>query len=71
MSNHLSTQIIEHKKNNMTYADGNADLGLVIDWFLVFNAIFSNISAISLRPVLVVEEAEVPGENHRAWASNW
>jgi hypothetical protein len=31
---------------------------------LVFNAIFSNISAISWRPVLVVEEAGVPGENH-------
>jgi hypothetical protein len=27
-------------------------------WFLVFNATFSNISAISWRPVLVVEEAE-------------
>jgi hypothetical protein len=34
-------------------------------WFLVFNATFSNISAISWRPVLVVEEAGVPGENHR------
>ena len=34
---------------------------------------FSNISAISWRPVLVVEEAGVPGENHRPWpwASNW
>jgi hypothetical protein len=42
------------------------------DWFLVFNATFSNISAIiSWRPVLVVEEAGVPGENHRPWASNW
>jgi hypothetical protein len=30
----------------------------------VFNATFSNISAISWRPVLVVEEAGVPGENH-------
>jgi len=29
----------------------------------VFNATFSNISAILWRPVLVVEEAEVPGEN--------
>jgi len=27
----------------------------------VFNATFSNISAISWRPVLVVEEAGVPG----------
>ena len=29
-----------------------------------FNATFSNISALSWRPVLVVEEAGVPGENH-------
>ena len=39
--------------------------------FIVFNATFSNISAISWRPVLVVEEAGVPGESHRLWASNW
>ena len=45
--------------------------GLVLVWFLVFNATFSNISAISWRPGLVVEEAGVPGENHRPWASNW
>jgi hypothetical protein len=32
---------------------------------------FSNISAISCRPVLVVDEARVLGENHRPWASNW
>jgi hypothetical protein len=31
---------------------------------------FSNISAISWRPVLVVEEAGVPGDNHRPLASN-
>jgi hypothetical protein len=37
---------------------------------LVFNVTFSNISAISWRPVLVVEEAGVPIENHRPWASN-
>ena len=40
-------------------------------WFLVFNATFSNISAISWRPALVVEEAGVTGENHQPWASNW
>ena len=33
--------------------------------FLVFTATFSNISAISWQPVLVAEEAGVPGENHR------
>jgi hypothetical protein len=39
-----------------------------IYYFWCFNATFSNISAISWRPALVVEEA---GENHRPWASNW
>ena len=29
------------------------------------------LSTISWRPVLVVEEAGVPGENHRPWTSNW
>jgi hypothetical protein len=38
--------------------------------FLVLNSTFSNISDISWQPVLVVEEAGVPGENHRPWASN-
>ena len=47
-----------------------AKTGDLID-FLVFNATFSNISAISRRPVLVVEETGVPEENHRPWASNW
>ena len=43
----------------------------LIDWFIVFNATFSNISAISWRPVLIVKEAGVPEENHQPWASNW
>jgi hypothetical protein len=46
------------------------DLILIFD-FWCFNTTFNNISAISWRPVLVVEEAGVPGENHRLWASNW
>ena len=37
---------------------------------LVFNATFSNISAISWRPGLVVEETIVPGVNHQPWESN-
>jgi hypothetical protein len=47
----------------------------VIIWlihsFIVFNPTFSNISTISWRPVLVVEETGIPWENHRPWASNW
>ena len=44
--------------------------GWLIDWLLVLNATFSNISAISWSSVLVVEEAGVRGENNRPWASN-
>jgi hypothetical protein len=42
---------------------------LIFD-FWCFNVTFSNISVISWRPVLVVKETGVPGENHRPWASN-
>jgi hypothetical protein len=31
---------------------------------MVFNATFNNISVIPWRPVVLVEEAAVPGENH-------
>jgi hypothetical protein len=48
----------------------NVDFDLLID-FWCLNATFSNISAISWRPVLVVEVAGLPGENHRLLASNW
>jgi hypothetical protein len=36
---------------------------------MVFNATFNNISVISWRSVLLVEEIGVPGENHRLTAS--
>jgi hypothetical protein len=37
---------------------------------MVFIATFNNISVISWRSVLLVEETEVPGENHRPVASH-
>jgi hypothetical protein len=43
----------------------------MIDDLLVLNTTSNNISIISWRPVLLVEEAGVPGENHRPWANNW
>jgi uncharacterized DUF497 family protein len=33
-------------------------------WFMVFNATFNNISVISWRSVLLVEEIGVPPEHH-------
>ena len=38
--------------------------------FVVFNATFNNISVISWRLVLLVEEIEVSGDNHRPVASD-
>jgi len=37
---------------------------------IVFNATFNNISVISWKSVLLVEEIGVPGENHRPAASH-
>ena len=37
---------------------------------MVFNATFNNISVISWRSVLLVEEIGVPGEHHRPAASH-
>jgi hypothetical protein len=39
-------------------------------WIMVFNATFNNISDISWRSMLLVEEFAVPGGNHRPAAHN-
>ena len=44
--------------------------GLVWFDFMMFNATFNNISVISWRSVLLVEEIGVPRENHRLAASH-
>ena len=40
-------------------------------WFMVFNTTVNNISAISWRSFLMMEEDGVPGENHRSVTSHW
>ena len=50
------------------------DLFLFWDWlvaYMVFNATFNNISVISWRSALWVEETAVHGENHWPAASHW
>ena len=37
---------------------------------MMFNATFNNISAISWRSILLVDEIGVPGENHRPATSH-
>jgi hypothetical protein len=43
-------------------------IGLV--WFMVFNATFNNISVVSWRSDLMVEETGVPEENHKPVTSH-
>ena len=57
---------VKSKQDNVVHTK----LDLIMIDFLVINATFINISAISWRPFLVVEEAGAPGENHRPWANN-
>ena len=38
---------------------------VVVGWFMVFNATFNNVSAISCQSVLLVEDIAVSRENHR------
>jgi len=38
---------------------------------MVFNSTFNNISVISGRTLLLVEETGRPGENHRPITSHW
>ena len=51
---------------NITYDLRFTNLMLIdwFGWFMVFNATFNNISVISWRSVLLVEETRVSGENH-------
>ena len=44
---------------------------VLFGWFMVFNATFNDISVLSCRPVLLVGETGVPGENQRSAASHW
>ena len=39
-------------------------------WVMGLNTTFNNISVISWRSILLVEETGVPGENHRSAASH-
>jgi len=40
-------------------------------WFMVFNATFNNISVISWRSILLVEETGISRENYQSVASHW
>jgi hypothetical protein len=58
---------IEYKGGNLTHNLVMTVIDRLVGkwiWFMVLNATFNNISVISWRSVLLVEETGVPGENH-------
>ena len=60
-----SKVLLENKCQLITLTEKDFAYRGVEVWVIVFNATFNNISAISLRSVLLVEETDVPGENHQ------
>ena len=50
---------------------GELEIAVQIDGFMVFNTTFNNISVISWKWVLLVEEIRVHRENHQTVASHW
>jgi len=55
----------------VSWATHDQNMKMLLVWFMVFNATFNNISVISWWSVLLVEETEVPGENHWHDANVW
>ena len=81
ISSYLRLPVNRFKKHKQTDSDSSDEdessttggkcnsYGLVV-WFMVFSATFNNISVISWRSVLLVEETGGPGENHRHASSH-
>jgi energy-converting hydrogenase Eha subunit E len=64
---HIRLYRVHLGDNLVTMAD---QIRHLLVWFMVFNAIFNNISVILWRSVLLVEETGVFGENHCSVASH-
>ena len=63
-----NSQLINPK--NFCWATKIVILERVRAWVMVFMATLNNISVISWRSVLLVEETGIPGENHRPATSH-
>jgi len=65
-----TTQLLQDKCLQVVLDEIDTTIVIGFDLVMVFNATFNNISAISWRSVLLVEETGVPGENHGPVASH-
>jgi hypothetical protein len=74
MRKYLASSKFSNEINRYTcsaYSYFNSATYLLFVCLMVFNTTFNDISVISWRSVLLVEETRVPGENHRPVASHW
>jgi hypothetical protein len=63
--------IITLTQKKIAHTKGMLELKLgLVGWFMVLIANFNNISVLSWRSVLLVQETGLPGENHRPIASH-
>ena len=69
-SNHAIAEIIFHVSDENVIIKHTFTMICFRFRIMVFNATFDNISVISWRSVLLVEETEVPGENQRPIVSH-
>ena len=65
-----TTQLLQEKCLQVVLDEIDTIIVIGFDLVMVFNATFNNISAISWRSVILVEETGVPGENHGPVASH-
>ena len=65
--NHIKIKGKQSEEIRVRLGYGVIYMGLL--WIMVFNVTFNNISGISWRSVLLVEETRVPGENRRPAAN--
>jgi len=70
-SHHTCRPSITYISNILSYPTSSPLSAMVSFRFVEFNATFNNISVISWRSVLLVEETRVPGENNRPVSSHW
>ena len=66
----LAFDIETESKDSNIYLDDMVSISIGWVRVMVFNATFNNISVMSWRSVLLVEETGVPRENHRPVASH-
>jgi len=66
-----SLSLYHLRNTGLDYHLDSCQLFVRLTWFMISNATLNNISVISWRSTIFVEETGVSGENHRPDESHW